>query len=135
MIGRVGCAINGDATGRTTSMPWGFIYTHPDAQVPAPNLFKVPTNPYPVYEIIFNLLSLLVLLKIRKSIKIDGMFFWMYVGLYSIARIWLTAYRQEPVVFAGLQEAQVIGIVLLVTSLSVIAYLWRRNKAANASGA
>lgn len=130
IIGRVGCTINGDATGHTTSMPWGFIYVHPDAVVPAGNLFGVPTHPYPIYEMMFNFFSLLLLLKIRKSITVDGMLFWIYLGLFSIARIWLTIYRQEPIVFAGLQEAQVVGIICLAVSLGALTYLWRRKQAA-----
>lgn len=132
MIGRVGCTINGDATGHTTSMPWGFTYVNPGAQstIAASNLFKVPTHPYPIYEDIFSLFMLLLLLKVRKSITIDGMLFWIYVGLFSIERIWLTTYRQEPIVFAGLQEAQAVGIIVLAISLAAIAYLWRRKRAA-----
>jgi phosphatidylglycerol:prolipoprotein diacylglycerol transferase len=132
MIGRIGCTINGDATGHATSMPWGFIYVNPGAQrtVAASNLFKVPTHPYPIYEIAFNLCMLVLLLKVRKSITVNGMLFWIYAGLFSIARIWLTTYRQEPIVFVGLQEAQVVGIIVLVISVAAIAYLWRRKQAA-----
>jgi phosphatidylglycerol---prolipoprotein diacylglyceryl transferase len=131
IIGRIGCTINGDATGHTTSMPWGFIYTNPKAQalVPSHSLFNVPTHPYPIYEMIFNFFCLLFLLKIRKKLTVDGMLFWAYAGLYSIGRIWLTMFRKEPIVFLRMQEAQVVGIITLLISTIALIYLWRKKKA------
>lgn len=129
IIGRVGCIINGDATGGVTGLPWGFIYTNLDSSVPA-NLYGLPTQPYPVYEMLFNFFSLMLLLKIRKSITVDGMLFWMYVGLYSIVRLSLTPMRHEKVVFAGMQEAQVIALIGLVASVIALTYLWKKRGAA-----
>ena len=129
IIGRVGCTINGDATGHTTSMPWGFIYSNPKALalVPSHSLFNVPTHPYPIYEMIFNFFCLLILLIIRKKLTVDGMLFWAYAGMYSIGRIWLTIYRQEPIVFLRMQEAQVVGIISLVISATALIYFWRKK--------
>jgi phosphatidylglycerol:prolipoprotein diacylglycerol transferase len=127
IIGRFGCIINGDAYGGITSLPWGFIYTHPNALIPGV-LFGVPTHPYPVYEILWNGAMLLAFLKLRHSLKKDGLFFFSYLSLYSLGRFILTFVRQENTVFWQLQQAQVIAIATLVISIIAFIYLSRKGK-------
>lgn len=131
MIGRIGCVLNGDAYGGATGLPWGFTYTHPAAAVPN-SLFSVPTHPYPVYEIIWNALALLLLLRLRRYFKTDGQMFLTYLAIYSVGRIVLSTVRQEKIWFWGLQEAQVLGIVVLVVSAVLAVYLTRRSRGATA---
>jgi len=122
IIGRIGCTINGDAWGGITSLPWGFIYTNPNDLIPV-NLLGVPTHPYPVYEMIWNGIVLLVIWQLGRAFKKDGMKFMTYIALYSIGRFFLTFVRQETVLFWGLQEAQVVGLVGLAFSACALLYL------------
>ncbi len=128
IIGRFGCIVNGDAYGDITSLPWGFIYLHPDALIRA-DLFGQPTHPYPVYEIIWNAIALLIIWQVGRRTKINGSVFLSYLMLYSVGRFFLTFVRQEKIWFWGLQEAQVIAIVTLITSAAVLIYLWNKEKA------
>ena len=126
IIGRFGCIINGDAYGGVTGLPWAFIYTHPNALIP-PNLFGLPTHPYPVYEIIWDAIALLVILRLGRHFKKDGLVFLSYLSLYSLGRFVLTFVRQETITLWGLQQAQVIALLTLVASLVAMMYLVRKQ--------
>jgi len=127
IIGRFGCIINGDAYGGVSNLPWAFIYTNPNALIPA-NLLGVPTHPYPVYEIVWNVISLAVILRLEPRFKADGLVFLSYLSFYSVGRFVLTFVRQEKVWFWGLQQAQVLAIAVLIASLALFFYLWRRTR-------
>ena len=122
IIGRFGCIINGDAYGSVTGLPWGFIYTHHHALIPG-NFFGVPTHPYPVYEILWNGLVLLILMRSSHKLNKDGLLFLNYLSFYALGRFILTFVRLENLVFWGLQQAQVVAILIFVASVAVLIYL------------
>lgn len=127
IIGRVACIINGDAWGGPTGLPWGFVYLHPDSFIPL-NLWGIPTHPYPVYEMLWNLTVLLFLWSVRKRLKTDGLLIVNYVFFYSLGRLLLSYFRQQKIWFWGLQEAQVVALLALTVSIPVMLYLLARRE-------
>ena len=130
IIGRLGCIVNGDAYGGVTSLPWAFIYTHPNSMIP-PELFGLPTHPYPVYEMLWNGIALLIIWQLGRHFKKDGLVFLSYLSLYSLGRFVLTFVRQENQFFWGLQQAQIIALLIFIASLAAVIYLVTRRQLAS----
>lgn len=121
VIGRVGCTLNGCCYGTETSLPWGIVYTHPESLA----LIGIPVHPTQVYEIIFLLIIFGVMLKLKGRLKPDGSLFLLYLGLYSLWRFGTGFLRVGTSFFFGLQEAQVVGIIVLAITASLLAYRTR----------
>jgi len=120
-VGRVGCTILGDDYGIPTTLPWGFVYTHPNS--PAFSQGLTPTHPVVTYEIFYNLIVFGVLILLRKKLKPDGSLFLVYLSLYSIWRIASDYLRPGTDFLFGLHQAQVIGIVVLI--ICAVLMVWK----------
>jgi phosphatidylglycerol:prolipoprotein diacylglycerol transferase len=118
-VGRVGCTLNGCCYGIETHVPWAITYTNPETLGPQ-GIFVHPTQ---VYEIIYNLIVFGVLLLLRKRFRPDGSLFMIYLTLYSIWRIGIDFIREGTPFLFGLHEAQIISIVILIITITLLA--WR----------
>ena len=127
IIGRIGCIINGDAYGGITNLPWAFIYVHPNTMIPS-SLVGVPTHPYPVYEMLWNGLTLALVIKFRHLLTKDGHLFLGYLLFYSLGRLAFTFVRQENTLFWVFQQAQVLAILMLITTIVILLYELRKTK-------
>lgn len=121
IIGRIGCLINGDAYGSPTSLPWGIVYTHPNAAAP----LGVAGHPAPAYEILWDLIVLGVLWRLRGKAGKPGALFFLYLVLYSAGRFFITFWRENTVVAMGLQQAHIIALLIMAVGLPALLYLRR----------
>ena len=124
-IGRIGCTINGCCYGSPTSLPWGVVYTHPESYAP----LGIAIHPTQIYEIIYNLIVFGILLRLRGRLKPDGSLFLLYLGLYSAWRFGIGFLREGTAFLFGLHQAQLIGLIVLAITVSLLAYRTRRVKA------
>lgn len=116
VIGRVGCTINGCCYGNECSLPFAVIYTNPNSYAPV----GVAVHPTQLYEIAFLLIVFGVLFWLRKRFRPEGSLFLIYLGLYSIWRLGIGFLREGTNFLFGLQQAQVIGIVVLLIVIPIL---------------
>lgn len=128
-IGRLGCIVNGDVAGKPTEGGWGFVYVNPGALLPRASYFGVPTHPYPLYELVWDLAIFALLFWVASRARFDGAVFLTYAALYSLARFVLTFVREEEVWAFGLQQAQLVSIVTIAVALGVLATRLRSRDA------
>ena len=124
-IGRIGCTLNGCCYGTAASLPWCVVYTHPNSLAPV----GVAVHPTTLYEIVYNLLVFVVLLKLRGRFKPDGSLFLIYLGLYAIWRLSSDFLRDGTPFLFGLHQAQVISIIVLAITIPLLALRTRWVKA------
>lgn len=127
-VGRIGCTINGDAYGTPTTLPWGFVYTNPNAA--ATTRLYVPGHPAPVYEMAWDMIVLAALLLLRRRLPASGMLYLVYISMYSVGRFFISFVREEAVIFGGLHQAHWIALLVLAVALPLLWHLYRRSKAA-----
>jgi prolipoprotein diacylglyceryl transferase len=128
IIGRFANIINGDTWGPATKLSWGFVYRNPHALLPA-SLLGVPTQPTPVYEQLWLIVMIAVMLVVIPRLKTDGIAILLYVGLYSLGRFFISFARVNDIVFLGLREAQIVALIALVLVFPIGWWLRRRARA------
>jgi phosphatidylglycerol:prolipoprotein diacylglycerol transferase len=118
-IGRIGDVINGEHFSSFTNFAWGVIYTHPDS----PALGRAASHPAVAYELIFDLLLVAAIWPLRNRLRPHGMFFALYLGLYSTGRFFISFLREEfNTYFLGLNEAQIIALAVVIVTIPLLVY-------------
>ena len=117
-IGRVGDIINGEHFADPSSLPWAVVYTHPES----PGLGRPPSHPAVAYELLMDLAILGLLWGLRKRLRPDGMFFALYLASYSVGRFFLSFLRAEFNEYGGLNEAQIIALVVIAITIPLLVF-------------
>jgi phosphatidylglycerol:prolipoprotein diacylglycerol transferase len=128
-VGRIGDVINGEHHGIPTVAPWGVEYVNP-ATLGEPG---VVVHPEVAYEMVLTLVLLGALLPFHQRLKArlpDGVLGLIYLGLYAIGRFFLSFYRTDPAVFAGLRQAQLASLLMVALAAIAIPLLYRHARAA-----
>ena len=126
-VGRLGCIVNGDVAGRPTGADWGFVYVNPGALLPRAAYFGVPTHPYPLYELVWDIALFAILFWVARTIRREGAVFLTYTAVYSLARLVLTMVREEEVWAFGMQQAQLVSLATIALAGGLL-YVRLRSK-------
>ena len=128
-IGRLGDFVNGEHCAKPAAdFIFGFIWTNPASDAISAgcaygnSLSEIAVQPVIAYEIIWNLLALVLIWKLRDKIRPAGMLFALYLALYAVGRFAISFLRIESVnEFAfGLQESHLIAIIVLAITIPIL---------------
>ncbi len=128
-IGRIGDIINGEHHAvACAGLAWCVRYTHP-ATLGQPGYVHLVVG----YDLVIDLVIFAILLAYWRRVRgvpPESRVFWLYLVLYGGARFFTSFLRLDPVVFAGLQAAQLLGLVYVIVGLPVLGLLQRQGSQA-----
>lgn len=128
-VGRVGDVINGEHHAVACSgLAWCVRYTHPETLGQS-----FPVHPVVVYDALWDLVIAALAYAYWRRVRgrpPEGRAYLLVLALYGGGRFLSSFLRLDPVLVAGLQEAQLLGIVYVV--LAVPALLLERRRRAPA---
>jgi phosphatidylglycerol:prolipoprotein diacylglycerol transferase len=117
-IGRLGCFSAGCCWGRETDVPWGVIFTDPNAAQIVGTPLGIRLHPTQLYEGVTEFLIFLLLLWVARRQRYTGQVFAAFGVSYGSARFVIEFFRGDPgrtMVFGGpLSLMQVVSIGLVV---------------------
>ncbi|MCH7745163.1 MAG: prolipoprotein diacylglyceryl transferase [Chloroflexi bacterium] len=121
-IGRLGDIVNGEHCAKAADFFLSFTWTNlsSDARICGENGIGTAVHPVILYEIVWNMLTLFVVWKLRGRLRPDGMLFAVYLALYSIGRFALTFAREDRIWALGMQEAQYIALLVLAITVPLL---------------
>ena len=134
-IGRIGCFLSGCCFGKVSNLPWAVSYpensipflVHKHANFLSDNASSsLAIHPIPIYEIIFNIILFIILIKLRDYFKVNGAVFRFYIFAYCLFRFFEEFLRADTgdSIFLGLKLIQ----INLLISILLIAYWFNKNE-------
>jgi len=134
-IGRIGCFLSGCCFGKVCDLPWAATYPlnsipfliHKNANLLSETATtSLAIHPIPIYEIIFNVILFIILIKIRDYFTVNGALFRFYIFSYCVFRFFEEFLRADTgdSFFLGLKIIQ----INLIISIGLIVYWFRKNE-------
>ena len=113
-IGRIGDVINGEHNGPATNFFLGVRNTHPDADVPSPD---VAYHSGGLYEVLIGAAVFAIVLALRKRVTRPTAMTWLVIALLSAGRFVEFFFRSDSETVAlGLEVAQWTSLGLLAVA-------------------
>jgi prolipoprotein diacylglyceryl transferase len=141
-IGRIGDIINGEHHGaHAQGFPLAVVYTNPNTL----GENGVPVHLAVGYELILDLIIFGVLVWLSRGFirspktgrlrfnwdpryPRDGMLFWIYLLLYSVARFFIQFYRVDTPFALGLSQAQLLSVLSAMVAVWALVFQYQRYR-------
>lgn len=144
-IGRWGNFVNQEAFGCNTALPWGMISSRTRAYLStvAGELYEqgvlinpdAPVHPTFLYESLWCLLGLVLLMRYSRRRRFDGEILLLYVAWYGAERCLVEGLRTDSLMWGPLRISQVLAGVSCVAALVIWYFARRRAVRLAAAGA
>ncbi|MBQ2724397.1 MAG: prolipoprotein diacylglyceryl transferase [Clostridia bacterium] len=132
VIGRWGNFINVEAYGSETTLPWrmGIHYAFSEASAEI-GLWSVEKFVHPtfLYESLWNLIGLCIIIAIYKKKKFDGQIFCCYLIWYGFGRMLIEGLRTDSLMIGALRVSQCVGAASVILGITLMVLMLKRTKA------
>lgn len=110
IIGRWGNFVNAEAHGTETTLPWRMGIR------PAGSEITSYVHPTFLYESLWNLLGLIIILSLYKKKKYNGKVTLMYLAWYGFGRAFIEQLRTDSLYVGSFRISQLVGIVTFIAA-------------------
>ncbi len=124
-IGRWGNLINREAFGAPASslVPWRMrLYT--DATMST----WAEVHPTFLYESLWNVGVLIILLRLLGRKKFDGQVFWTYVLSYGLGRFWIEGLRLDSLYLGPVRISQMVALITAILAVVILIISAKKTK-------
>lgn len=118
IIGRLGNFVNVEVYGKATTLPWAMYI--------GKNEFGV--HPLFAYEMIWNIIGLVILVLLAKKKKYNGEIFFTYIAWYGLGRAFLELLRDGQYVLSGYISAIIAASFFVIAATANIVFAIRSKK-------
>ena len=127
-FGRLGNYFNHELFGGPTTLPWGLEIESSNSAFPIGLPDGTLFHPTFLYEIVWNLLGIVVLLWLERKLRLRwGRMFALYLVWYGIGRAIIESMRVDPsLLILGLRTNVLAALVAIV--LGILLYLVQRRR-------
>ena len=99
IFGRIGNLINGDIIGYPSTLPWSTVYQNPNSYACLnPATCNVPVQPAALYELLANIVLLVIMLYLSHRLRRPGVLMLVYLFGYVTTQFLLFFVRANTVV-------------------------------------
>src|SRR6266487_7019643 len=134
IFGRIGNIINGDIIGYPSTLPWSTVYQNLNSYACLnPATCNVPVQPAALYELLANIVLLVIMLYLSHRLRRPGVLMLVYLFGYVITQFLLFFERANTVVTFlglnwGLKQAQWTSLIVFILLIPFTFLVFRFSK-------